>query len=184
MASSVDIIAHPELTSQVALVARINLSDNLYQWRKFVSNRGNRETSAAEHSYVTALAVNPAGTKLAVYASDVPTSEVNSQDTDSRSYRGSNKGSLFVINTADGSYDSRVMDFNHGTPANLNEFQVLSSGMRFMNNGYVYIALSMHPRTETDLHYSGTLSNGKIAEGTLERVACYDPANESVIFYY
>ena len=56
--------------------------------------------------------------------------------------------------------------------------------MRMQDNGHVYIAFAMHPRLETDLHYSGTLSNDKIAEGTLERIAAFDPANESVIFYY
>ena len=83
-ASQTDLMISGAPQSNAAVVARINLSENLYQFRKLYST--------PDHSaliVVTALAVDPAGTKVAVHAGEMSQSVVDERNSDKRKYYGS-----------------------------------------------------------------------------------------------
>ena len=140
-----------------AVVARINLSDNLYEFRKLYTEPSNNNLEV-----VTALAVDPAGTKLAVHASDKTQSSEDLYYPEKRVYTGSAYSYLFTVSVNDGSQSSKLMRLAHGLPVNLFAYQVWSSGFRLRDDGKLFIAFNMH------LDDWGPIYEAK------QRIGCYD----------
>ena len=134
-------------------------------------------------NYVTGLAVNPAGTSLAVAASMVAPSTLNTSHAPIRTYSGSAYTQVVTITTADGGFLSRNFKMTHGAGSSEKyKFRVSSAGMRMLDNGYIYLAIEHRPRTDSNLHFAGSNSEGDYY-GTYERIACYDSVGELLVFY-
>ena len=150
------------------MVVRINLDTNDYQFRRVFS-----DSVSNKLYYVTALAVDPDGVRLAVHGSDTSQS-IDSNDN--RLFYGSQYSYIFTIKTDDGSQLSNLVRLKHGDNIAESTYQVWSSGFKLRNNGKVYLAFNMH------LSDWESYTNNGGYEAKL-RVGCYDSVNGQMEFY-
>ena len=124
---------------------------------------------------MTALAVDPSGTKLAVHASDRSQSEEGQANT--RKYIGSYFSFLFKVSAADGSFSSKLMKLTHGSSSSSTVYlyQVMSSGFLLRDDGKIYAAFNMLVDDSNDYPYCGNVAK--------ERMGCFDSETHEMDFY-
>lgn len=115
--------------STFAHVGRINLNNNYWSWTKLLS------TTAEDFNTVTALAVEPSGTKIAVHGFK----PLSSSPTHATGY-------LVLLDTSTGATVSGVLKMAHS-----GEFRVSSAGMVLQDDGTLFMALN---------HMGATRPNG------------------------
>ena len=108
--------------NEQAWFMRVDLDTNQVKWRRQLS------TPTQKHM-VTAMAVNPAGTKIAVVT--MPTNDRISI---------SNEVYVFVARTIDGGYDTERVGYDIGKINEATHY-VRDNGLVFAPNGIVYMAL-------------------------------------------
>lgn len=114
-----------ETATEQAWFMRVDLDTNQVRWR--------RQLTTMQKRMVTAMAVNPAGTKIAV----VTMSAVDRISISEQLY-------LFVARTIDGGYDTERITYTIGKPNEAAHY-VRDNGLVFASNGIVYMALMSNP---------------------------------------
>lgn len=144
-------------TMTTAHVGRISTQDQMWHWSKQFW-----EASSYVLNTITALAIDPAGTKLVCHGAE--------QDGDMTTRYTSNKkqGYLFVLDVASGEIVSGLMEMVHDL-----EYTVNSAGMLLYDNGMVYFA-------EDYRGLSRTIPSG-IAQ--MPRIGAWDSTTNTMIYH-
>ena len=128
-----------------AIAARLDVDTGVVRWLKTYINPDNTNTEM-----ISAMAVNPAEDKLAMYITRMSLNEYE------------DVGWLLVVNTNDGGYASKLLGVNLGSGVNHSRGVVWNQGLKFDAYDRVYAAAETRDRdVQYEAHHQLVIWNYK-----------------------